>query len=418
MSENIIAGLDIGTKAIRVAMGQTVPGEGARPRVHIVGAVEVPSEGIHKGTITSMEDAVSALSKSLEMAERMTGVPLSSAWVGIAGNHILVQETKGVIGVGRTDGEIKEEDVERAIEAARTVSRPTNYEILHIIPKAFNVDGQAGIKDPVGMNGIRLEVDAVVIQGLSSQIKNITKCIYRTGLDIEDLVYAPLASAEVVTTQRQKELGVCVVNMGASTTTLILFEEGDIKHTAVLPVGSDHVTNDIAIGLRTALDVAEAIKMKYGHAIADDISKKDLIDLAEFGAQGEEPVERKYVAEIIQARVEEIVERIDAELAKVDRSGMLPAGVIVTGGGAKLSGLLDIMKRMLRLPATFGDLHNITSVVENATDPSFSTAVGLVLWGAEVRSSAGGRMGGMLAPFKSIDKVTAHVRKWFKSLIP
>ncbi len=416
MSENIITGLDIGSSAIRVAVAQVTPSEGPRTQIHVIGAVEVPSEGVHKGTITSIEDAVSAISKALEQGERMTGIPLHAGWGGIAGHNTLVQTTKGVIGVGRTDGEIRDEDVERAIEAARSVSRPTNYEILHVIPKSFTVDGQQGIKDPVGMNGIRLEVDAVIIQALSSQIKNLTKCIYRTGLDIEDLVYSPLAGAEVVLTPRQKELGACVINLGASTTSLILFEEGDILHTAVLPIGSDHITNDIAIGLRTSLEIADAVKVRYGHAVAEHVAKKELIDLSEFGMQGEEPLERRYVAEIIEARVEELCERIDAELAKADRSGMLPAGIIVTGGGVRLSGITDVMKRVLRLPVAYGELHGVTSVIDQAMDPAFSTAVGLAMWGAEIRSSSGG--GGVFTKFKSVDKVSNQVRKWLRSLIP
>ncbi|MEK9130948.1 MAG: cell division protein FtsA [Patescibacteria group bacterium] len=416
MSENIITGLDIGSYAIRVAGGQVTPSEGPRTQIHIIGAVEVPSDGVHKGTITGIEDAVSSISKALEQGERMTGVPLSASWVGIAGHHVLVQESKGVIGVGRTDGEVRDEDVERALEAARTVARPTNYEILHVIPKGFTVDSQHGIKDPVGMNGIRLEVDAVIVQALSSQIKNLTKCIYRTGLDIEDLVYAPLAGSEVVTTPRQKELGVCVVNIGASTTTMIVFEEGDILHTAVLPIGSDHITNDIAIGLRTSLEVAEAVKVNYGSAVADQVPKKDVIPMNDFGLSGE-AIECRYVAEIIEARVEEICERIDAELAKVDRSGMLPAGIVATGGGVRLAGVVEVMKRVLRLPVAYGQLHGVTSVIDHAADPAFSTAVGLVMWGAQIRGSSS-RGGNVFAKFKSMDKVSEQMRKWLRSLIP
>jgi cell division protein FtsA len=207
-----------------------------------------------------MEDAVTAISKALEKAERMTGIALNSAWVAIAGQSILVQESRGVIGVSRPQGEIAEDDVERAMEAARTVATPSNYDILHVIPKSFTVDGQRGVKDPVGMNGIRLEVDAVIIEALSSHIKNLTKSVYRTGLDIDDLVYAPLGTAEAVLSQRQRDLGVCVVNMGSATTSLAIFEEGDLLHTAVLPVGGDHVTNDIAIGLRTSIDIAEKVR--------------------------------------------------------------------------------------------------------------------------------------------------------------
>ena len=207
MSEEIFTGLDVGTYAIRVAVGRLVPSPEGGEQIHIIGAVEVPSAGVSKGTITNLEDAVSSISRALEQAERITGVPLSKAWVGINGSHILSQESRGVIGVGRSDGEIRDEDVERSIEAARTVATPTNYEIIHVIPKSFTVDGQRGVKDPVGMNGIRLEVDAIIIQGLGSQIKNLTKAVYRTGLDIEDLVFSILATADAVVSERQKELG-------------------------------------------------------------------------------------------------------------------------------------------------------------------------------------------------------------------
>jgi len=420
MQEHIITGLDIGSKAIRLAVGQVTPTEGPRTQIHVIGAVEVLSEGIHKGSVTSIDDAVSAISKAFEQGERMTGIPLQTAWVGIGGSHVLVQESKGVIGVSRTDGEVRDEDVERALEAARTVVRPSNYEILHVIPKNFSVDGQHGIKDPVGMNGIRLEVDAVIIQALTSQIKNLTKCIYRTGADIEDLVYAPLATTELVATSKQKELGVCVVNLGASTTSMIVFEEGDILHTAVLPVGSDHITNDIAIGLRTSLEIAEAVKVTYGFAVAEDIQKKVMIDLSEFGIQGEEPIEQRYVAEIIEARVEEICERLDAELGKCDRSGMLPAGILLTGGGARLNGVVEVMKRVLRLPVSFAQTNSMTSVIDKANDPAFSTAVGLVMWGAQIAANQGGsgKLGDMFSKFKSVDKVTNQMRKWLRSLIP
>lgn len=420
MSENIIAGLDIGSGSVRLVVGQAVPSEGESPHapIHVIGAIEVPSEGIHKGTITSLEEAVSSISKALEMGERMTGIPIASAWVGIAGSHVLVQEGKGVVGVGRTDGEIRDEDVDRAIEAAKMVTRPTNYDILHVIPKRFAVDNQRGIKDPVGMNGIRLEVEAVIIQALSSQMKNFTKGIYRTGLDIEDVVYAPLATAEALLLPRQKDLGVCLVNIGASSTSLIVFEEGDVMHTAILPVGSDHMTNDLAIGLRTAVEVAEEVKVKYGHAIAEQITKKELIDLDEFGVPDSEPIERKFVAEIIQARAEELCERIDRELAKVERSGMLPGGIVLTGGGSKLSGMSEVMKQMTRLPVSYGALHHVTTVLDCVQDPGFSTAVGLVLWGASVRSVDGSRLGDVLAKFKSVDKVTSQMRKWLRSLIP
>src|SRR3989344_4994117 len=354
MADEIYAGLDIGSNAVRVAVGKPVPAQGGKDQMHIIGAVEVPSSGISKGTVTNLEEAVSSVSRALEQAERVTGVPLSGAWVGISGSHIIPQESRGVIGVARGDGEIKDEDVERAIEAARTVATPTNYEIIHVIPKSFIVDGQRGIKDPVGMNGIRLEVDALIIEGLTSQIRTLTKCVYRTGLDIEDLVFSILATAEAAVTDRQRELGVCVINIGASPTSLALFEEGDGRHTAVLPVGGDHVTSDIAIGLRTSIEVAEQVKLRYGTCVSDHVNKKEEIDLSDLGAPEAEIVSRRFVAEIAEARVQELYEMVDRELSKADRSGMLPSGVVLTGGACKLPGMLEMAKAGLRLPASIG----------------------------------------------------------------
>lgn len=419
MSEEIFTGLDVGTYAIRVAVGRLLPSSGGGEQIHIIGAVEVPSAGVSKGTITNLEDAVSSISRALEQAERITGVPLSKAWVGINGSHILSQESRGVIGVGRSDGEIRDEDVERSIEAARTVATPTNYEIIHVIPKSFTVDGQRGIKDPVGMNGIRLEVDAIIIQGLGSQIKNLTKAVYRTGLDIEDLVFSILATAEAVVSERQKELGVCVVNVGASTTSLVVYEEGDVLHTAVLPIGSDHVTSDIAIGLRTSIEVAEQVKLHRATCLSDDVQKKEEINLGEMGAPEDEFVGRRFVADITQARVQEIFEHVDRELKKIDRSGMLPAGIVLTGGGAKLSGILDSAKSAFRLPISLGTPIGVTSVIDRVSDPSMSTAMGLVLWGQHIRGSGNhGGIGNLFSRLGDMDKITSGLKKIFQSLKP
>ena len=418
MSEDIYIGLDIGSHTIRVAVGKSLPSPDGKEQIHMIGAVESPSRGIHKGTITNLEDAVASVSKALEQSERITGLPLRSAWVGISGSHIISQESRGVIGVARHDGEIRDEDVERAIEAARTVATPTNYEILHVIPKSFIVDGQHGVKDPVGMNGIRLEVDALIIQGLSSQIKNLTKCVYRTGLDIEDVVFSILATSESVVTDRQKDLGVCVVNIGASTTSLVIFEEGDILHTAVLPMGSDHITSDIAIGLRTSIEVAEQVKLRYANASPEDVSKKDMINLAELGALEEEMVGRRFVSDIVEARVQEIFERVDQELEKAGRSGMLPSGVVLTGGGSKLSGILEVAKQTLRLPVSLGVPIGVTSVIDRVSDPGMTTAIGLVLWGKQIRGESRKGIGGMLKNVKQLDRVGDIFKKIFSSLRP
>ncbi len=415
--EEYIAGLDIGSTAVRMAVGQYMAGE--RAGVHIVGVTETPSEGISKGVITSLEDAVSSVSGCLEQTERMTGIPIRRVWVGISGSHILSQESKGVVGVSRTDGEIREEDVMRAIEAARMVATPPNYEILHVLPRTFTVDGQSGVKDPVGMTGIRLEVDTQIVQGLSSQMKNLTKCVFRAGLEIDDVVYGALASALAVTTPRQKELGVLVVNMGGATTSLAVFEEGDVLHASVLPIGSQHITSDIAIGLRTSIEVAERVKIEYGSCRPAEFARGDQIDMASLGGDTPELVNRRYVAEIIEARVEEIFVRIERDLKKIARDGMLPAGIIFTGGGAKLSGIVEFAKKKLRLPASLGYPIGVQSVVEKASEAGCSTAVGLVLWGAEVRNRetphGWGRNFGATAP---VGKAADQVRRWFKSLLP
>jgi len=415
MINEIITGLDIGSSAIRIVVGQK---DAPDTKLRIVGAAEVPSAGVNKGVITSIDDASDAISACLEKAERMVGIPLDQSWVNISGPNILSQTSKGVVAVAKVDGEIREEDVERAIEAARTVVSPPNYEILHVIPKTFTVDGQEGIKDPVGMTGIRLEVDTQIIQGLSSQIKNLTKCVYKTGLDIEDLVFSILATSEAVATARQKELGTVVINIGSSTTSLVVFEEGDVVHTAVLPIGGDHITADIAIGLRISIDTAERIKVECGSALPKGFDKKDEINLEEFGTE-EGNISLRYVAEIIEARVEEIFEKIDNELKKVDRSGLLPAGAILTGGSVKLQGIIEVAKNKLRLPATIGQASNIMSAIDKINDVSFTTAIGLMVWGEQILSqNKSNNLTRFVSRFKSVNKATNQIRKWFKNLMP
>ena len=411
--QDILVGLDVGSTSIKITVASKVSGDSASAKVHIIGAVEQESEGINRGIITSIEDAVASITKALDKAEKLTGLPLEQAWVSITGGHIISQISKGVVAVSKTDGEIREEDYERALEAAKAVTTPPNYEILHVIPRSFTVDGQTGIKDPIGMTGIRLEVETYIIMGLSSQIKNLTKCVYQTGLDIEDVVLGILATSEAVVTSRQKELGVAVINIGGATTSLAVFEQGDLLTTGILPLGSEHITSDIAIGLRTSIDSAEAIKLKYGLASAKEADKKSEFDLKEFDDQEEGLISRRYLAEIIEARVEEILDKVDQELHKIDRSGALPAGIILTGGGAKLPKIVDVCKRKLRLPASLGYPYDITSVIDKVNDLSFTTAVGLVKWGSHLAKSPKG-----ISRFKSVAGVTSKMKKWFKSLMP
>lgn len=412
-TENII-GLDLGSSTIRVAVGQNVYAEESKiPKLHIVSLVEVESEGINRGVITNIDDAVRSVSKALDQAERVSGVPIESAWIGINGAHISGSLSRGIVAVAKPNGEVSEDDIERAIEAARGVGNNGTQEILHVMPRRFMVDGKEGVKDPMGLQGMRLEVDAYLISGVSSQIKNLTKCIYQTGLDIEDIVVNGLASAEATLSSKQKELGVAAVNIGSSTTTISVYEQGELMHYAVLPLGSEHITSDIAIGLRTSIEVAEAVKVRYGCATGDDIDKKEEIDLSMIDSNESAVVSKKYIYEIIEARVEEIFKKVDAELKKIGRNAMLPAGVVLTGGGSKLPKITEVAKAVLRLPAALGYPLNISSVIDSVNDLGATTAIGLVKWGAETGAGAG-----MTSKFKSVSAVTSRMKKWMKSMMP
>lgn len=410
MKDNIIAGLDIGSTSIRLVIGQRIPGP-TGDELQIIGAVAVPTAGVSRGIVNSIEETTSSISACLEKAERLVGVPITRVWVGINDPHIKCERSKGVVAVGRSDGEIGENDVNRAIEAARALAVPVNYEILHVIPIKFGVDNQADIKDPIGMNGIRLEVETLIVQGLSTQIKNLTKAIYRTGLEIEDLVLGPLAASEAVLSSKQKELGVALVNLGSSTTSLAVYEERNLIHTAILPIGAEHITADIAIGLRCPINLAERIKREYGSSVPEEFDKKEEIDVSELVKEEEvnddiSLVSRKYVSEIINARVEEIFEKVDHEFKRIDRSGMLPAGVIFVGGGALLDGLVESAKKKLRLPAAVGQAKNINVVIDKVKNPEFLTALGLVIWGShgefEGNSKFKKSFGGLLEKTKGL----------------
>lgn len=426
MKERLLIGLDVGTSAIRLAAGKVSVGQDKRLSLNIVGGAEVPSQGVSKGNVSSIEDAVAAISSCLEQAERVIGEPLAEAAVGIGGAYITSQDARGVIGVSRTDGDIRAEDVARAIEAAKTFVNPANQEILHVLPRSFSIDGQVGIKDPVGMQGIRLEVDTLIVQGLSSHVRNFTRAVFRTGLDITELVYAPLAAGDAVTTSRQRELGVCVVAVGASTTGVAVYENGELLRAATIPIGADHITNDLAIGLRISLESAEKIKRIHGTAFAESVPKRaGVFDLIDYGSDTNEEVSLRLVADIIEARVEEIYEKVLDELRKIDREGLLPSGVILTGGGAKLPGMIDVGKRVLRLPCAYGSCGISSSLPEMVQDPAFSTALGLVQWqfdherrvadgipmygGVKQASAKGGEL---------LGKIGSPLKKIFKSFIP
>jgi len=410
--EQIVTGIDIGSTKVITCVG--TPKEGI---IDIIGISNKPNNGVRKGIVTDIEETISAIIASLEEAERMSGVPIDSAYISISGTQVNCNQSKGIIAVSRSDGEISEADVERAIEAARTVAMPPNQEILHILPQYFTIDEQnEKIKDPLGMSGVRLEVNTQVISASVSGIRNLTKCVAQAGLSIDELVFTPLATSEILLSKKQKEVGVMLLDIGAMTTEMVVFEEGNLISAKVLPVGSSHITNDIAIGLRTTIDAAEKIKIKYANANIKKVKEGEQIQLASFDPTANDKVSKKYLSEIIEARLTEIFTMVKDELKNIKKDGLLPAGVVLTGGGSKLTGLIDFSKEYLRLPTQIGtSLIEVSGMVDKLDDPSYTASVGLMLRGINKKSST---HKDNLSINNSVDKFVDKAKDIFRHFIP
>jgi len=377
---NIIAGLDIGTSAVRIIVAEQSSGD---KKPIIVGVSAVSSSGLRKGIIVDLEAVAMDISNCLEQAERSSGVQISRIASSINGEHISLQKSKSVIAVSRADSEISYEDVNRAIDTAQAISLPPNKSIIHVIPTSYIVDNEKNIKDPVGMHGIKLEANVLIVSGNYSFIKNLVKAIDQSGLKATEKIFilAPLAAARAVLGKRQKELGVVLIDIGAETAGIAVYEEGSLLHTKIISIGGAHITNDIAIGLRISIDAAEKIKRDFGHAVAAEVSKKEKINLKDYDSQIEDVyISRNYLAEIIEARLEEIFEHINKELKYIGKDGMLPEGAVLTGGGIKIPGTIDLAKKVLRLPVKIGAINDLGGIVDKISDPSFATATGVVLW--------------------------------------
>jgi cell division protein FtsA len=405
----VVASLDIGSSKIRTVVGTL---EEESPMPNVIGVGLAPSTGLRKGAVIDVEETINSISASLEDAERMAGEPINRIFLGIGGNHIESMNSKGVIAVAQAEDEITEDDVDRVLEAAQAVTIPSNRRILRIIPKTFTVDEQKGIKYPVGMTGIRLEVEAHIITGLVPTIKNIEKCVLQAGVDINDIIPNNLAAAEAVLSKRQKELGVVVIDIGCGGTSVSVFEDGTVLHTAIIPVGGENVTNDIAIGLRTSIDTAEKIKIEYGSCTPDEVGERETIDLSLMSKIDTHTVSKKQMCQIIEARYQEIFMLIKDELAKIHRDGMLPAGIILTGAATKIAGATDLARETLNLPVQIGFPQNYDGVVDKIDDPSYATAIGLLIWGSKFD---GKPYGGKSINLK---KSVGSVKRWFKGLVP
>jgi len=386
----IFAGIDVGTCKVTTII--TSQDEETR-KLRVVGVATVGSKGIRKSQVVDIDDAIEAITQSVEAAERMAGFSISDAFVSVGGAHIMSQNSKGVVAVANPGEEVIEEDVDRVIEAARAVSLPSSREILHVIPRDFIVDSQPGIKDPLSMTGIRLEVDAHIITGASTAIRNLVKCVTEIGINVAATVFSGLAAAESSLTETEKELGVCVIDIGGGTTSVSVFAEGLLTHSFVLPIGAKHITNDLAIGLRVSLEEAEKIKLILSNnpkesLLEDPQGTGDILSLERFGIVEKlnKPSYKNIVEGIIRPRLNEIFGMVRDELKKCGFLSLVPAGIVLSGGGALTVGIKDSAKRALALPvriATFrsgGDESKLIGLVDDIDTPAYAVSQGLLLY--------------------------------------
>lgn len=377
LKNEIIVGLDIGTSFTKMAIGKRLR-EDKTPSIIALGVA--PTEGVRRGVVIDIQDVTRSINEALDIASKMIEEDIKSVYISINGAYIKSHLTSGKIAISRGDGEVTEEDKDRVMVNANPGPSGQNKEVIGVIPKTYNLDEETGIKNPVGMNGIRLEVEALIIENNSSSMKNLEKCIHNLGLAIEDQEIGIIAAAQSVLTKKQKDLGVSVIDMGAGTTSIAVYEEGHLIHIGVIPIGANHITNDLAIGLRTSIEVAEKVKLKYGVALEKSLgdTAKLKIDLAKIDAAEEGVFPIPYIASIIEARLKEIFELITQELKKIDRDGLLPAGVVLVGGGANLKAIVDLAKQELKLPIKIGSPQGVEGSIADVDNPIYANLVGLI----------------------------------------
>ncbi len=422
--ERLIVGIDVGSSKIATLIAQV----SKEDLLTVIGVSNVASRGIRKGQIVDIDEAVRAIGEGVEAAERMAGVSVSSAFVIVGGSHISSVNSRGVVAVAGGENEISEEDVKRVTEAARAISIPSSREIIHVIPRDFIVDSQEGIKDPIGMTGIRLEVETHIVTGATTAMRNLAKCIQQVGVDVEGLVFSGLASSESVLTDTEKELGVALVDIGGGTTGVTLFIDGSIAHSVVIPIGGKNITNDLAIGIRGSLEDAETIKLELSksHKKQDDDDdeekdsrKKDVIDLSKLSL-GEDlgTLSRKTLTDgIIKPRLTEIFTLVGMEIKRSGYGGLLPAGLVVTGGSSETIGLAHIGKEILRMPVRVGHPTGATGLIEEVSSPAFAALIGTLLYGSKVSSSSSG-VSLPIVRGGSILEFGKKLFNWIRSFLP
>jgi len=401
--DSLVVGLDIGTTKICTVVADLADGQ-----INIIGLGTYPSKGLRKGVVINIDSTVQSIKKAVEEAELMAGVHLTSVYAGIAGGHIKGINSHGVIAV--KNKEITPSDVKRVIDAARAVAIPMDREVIHVIPQEFIVDDQDGIRDPVGMSGVRLEGRVHIVTGAITSAQNIIKCANRAGLDVDDIVLEQLGSSEAVLTPEEKELGVAIIDIGGGTTDLVIFSNGAIKHTAVFSLAGSHVTNDISLGLRTPLEEAEKIKIRYGCALTSLVRKDETIEVPSVGGRKSRALSRYTLAEIIEPRVEEILTLVQHEIVRTGYGNLLASGIILTGGSALLEGIPDLAEQIFNLPVRRGIPIGVSGLVDLVRSPMYATGVGLVQYGSRNKVQSRFKKG----EGKIFSKVTHRMKEWIE----
>ncbi len=408
--QSILVGIDIGTTKVCVLIGELNRTGG----VDVIGIGQAPSDGLRKGVVIDIDRTVQSVTAAIEAAERMSGLKVRSALVGIAGSHIGSQNSRGMVAVSGGGHDVQRDDTLRAIEAARAVSIPNTREILHVIPRGYVVDGQPGVRDPIGMSAVRLEVETHIVTASSTSVQNLSKCVQRAGIEIDQLVLAPLATGEAVLSDEDRELGVCLVDLGGDTTDVAIFQDGSIAHAATVPIGARTITADLGIVLRVTPDVAESVKLRHGTALPIDVDPDEVVQITSIGEDVSHGVTRRHVAEIIESRIFELFKLVSAELETAGATNRLQAGLVLTGGGALLQGIARAGRDQLGMSARVVAPHGLGGLTDSVATPPYAAASGLLLWGARSWNEGDERARGR-APGEGLG---TRIGKLFRGLMP
>jgi len=418
MDQPIVVGIDVGTTKICTLVGR----EHAPGQLNILGVGIEPSQGMRKGVVVDLAAASQAVSRSIEKAERTSGLEITSALVSLAGSQVASSNNRGVVGIsGRV---IDQEDVERAVDAARAVALPHNREIIHVIQRGFNVDGQEGIRNPVGMHGYRLEVETHIITAAAASVENLRQSVGVSGVEVSQFVLNPLASAEVVLNETERQMGAVVVDMGGGTTDMAIFIDGDVWYTAVIGVGGNHITSDIAHGLRLPMSQAEEIKVQHGHGVQAEVGAQESFDVKPFGEHDSVQINRQELSHIIEARVEEIFGLVLQEIKRSGYDGLLPAGMVLTGGSSNLPGIRTVASQVLGVPVRIASPENLVGMTDRLHSPAYSTSVGLLRWAVLFSEYAPQREKRTTSPSRGSQTVQGgsdnweKIRNWLRRLLP